>query len=321
LHISVIIPAYNVAPYLRDAMTSVIGQTCRDWSMVVVDDGSTDSTARVASGFANERVSLIRQDNAGVSAARNRGIAGSRSDACLFLDADDWLAPDALARLAGTLAASPAAVACVGAYARYTIDGITRFTPPPSCEHLLERLLVGNLFPNGGHLLIRRAAIDRAGGFRRGLRYGEDWEYWTRLALLGDFVPAASRDPLLFVRERPGSAYLRMATDPAWFEAATDAVYGNPDIIRRFGADALRALRRRAEAETAWVIGRELIRHGRHRDGWRWLAASLRRAPALKRFAMAALSAAGIGPFRPYPPLSAGEARNSMRDSRYGVHQ
>ena len=255
--------------------------------------GPPISTALVAAGVPDARISLIRQDNAGVSAARNRGIAASVSDACLFLDADDWLAPDALARLARALAASPGAVASTGAYARQAFDGTTWLAPAPGCGNLTERLLVRNLFANGGHILIRRAAIDRAGGFHTGLRYGEDWEYWTRLALLGDFVPAGGRDPVLFVRERPGSAYRRMAAEPACYDAATAAVYGNPDIIRRFGADRLRALRRRADAETAWVVGRELIRHGRQRDGWRWLARSLRRMPALKRFALAALSARG----------------------------
>jgi glycosyltransferase involved in cell wall biosynthesis len=302
-------------------MASVVAQTYRDWSMVVVDDGSTDATARVACSMSDARISLIRQDNAGVSAARNRGIASGFADACLFLDADDWLAPDALARLAGALAATPAAVASVGPYARQAIGGGTRLARSPRCDGLLKRLLVGNLFANGGHLLIRRTAIDRAGGFHTGLRYGEDWEYWTRLALLGDFVPAAARDAVLFVRERPGSAYLRMATDPACFEAAIGAVYGNPAIIHRFGADALRALRRRADAEAAWIIGRELIRHGRRGDGWRWLGRSLRGAPALKRFALAALSGAGMGPFRPYPLRPAGRTRESMRNSRDGLHQ
>jgi glycosyltransferase involved in cell wall biosynthesis len=302
-------------------MTSVIGQTYRDWSMIVVDDGSTDSTSRVAGSFTDRRISLICQDNTGVSAARNRGIAAAASDACLFLDADDWLAPDALARLAETFSDSPAAVASVGGYARQTAGRITRFAPPPCRENHLQRLLVRNLFANGGHLLVRRAAIDRAGGFRTGLSYGEDWEYWTRLALLGDFVPAACRDPVLFVRERPGSAYLRMATDPARFEAATSVIYANPDIIRRFAPEALRALRRRADAETAWVIGRELIRHGRHRDGWRWLGRSLRRMPTLKRFGLAALSWAGIGPFRPYPASIAAATRDGVQTSRDGVYQ
>jgi glycosyltransferase involved in cell wall biosynthesis len=289
--------------------------------MVVVDDGSTDSTARIADSYPDTRIRLIRQDNAGVSAARNRGIAASTSGACLFLDADDWLAPEALARLAAALSASPSAVAAAGSYARCSGSATTRFAPPLGRGDLLERLLVRNLFANGGHLLIRRAAIGRAGGFHPGLSYGEDWEYWTRLALLGDVVPAATRDPVLFVRERPGSAYLRMATDPARFEAAADVIYGNPDITRRFGADRLRALRRRADAETAWVIGRELIRHGRRAEGWRWLGRSLRGSPGLKRAGLAGLSWTGIGPFRPYPARIAGEPCDGMQNSRDGVHQ
>nr|WP_294517681.1 glycosyltransferase family A protein [uncultured Rhodopila sp.] len=306
LHISIIIPAYNVAPYLGDAMLSVMAQTYRDWSMVVVDDGSTDSTARVAAGFSDPRICLICQDNRGVSAARNRGSATAGSDACLFLDADDWLDPDALERLSRTLVDSPAAVAAVGSYARITQDRMVRFAPPPPCGDVLEQLLVRNLFANGGHVLIRRCAINTAGGFRTGLCYGEDWEFWIRLALLGRFVAIPGRKPVLFVRERPGSAYHRMAAEPACFEAAADAVYRNPDLRRRFGADRLAALRRRTEAETAWVIGRELIRHGDRRQGWQWLGRSLRAAPTLRRFALAALSGTGLGPFRPYPDAREG---------------
>ena len=98
-------------------MVSVLAQTHRDWSLVVVDDGSTDGTGDVAAGFADRRIALIRQPNAGVSAARNRGIGEllDRSAAILFLDADDWLAPDALSRLAATLDASRGAIAAVGA--------------------------------------------------------------------------------------------------------------------------------------------------------------------------------------------------------------
>src|SRR5271166_566814 len=268
--------------------------------MVVVDDGSTDGTTCIAAMVADPRISLIRQDNAGVSAARNRGIAASTSDACIFLDADDWLAPDALLRLAVALDASPRADAASGGYARVAPDGSTRSVRPPPQGALLERLLVRNLFANGGHLLIRRAAIEAAGGFRIDLSYGEDWEYWTRLALRGPFVSTRSSDPVLFVRERPGSAYLRMAIDPVRFEPSFDAVYRNPAIVQRLGANRLKDFRRRAEAETAWVIGRELIRHGRSRDGRRWLGRSLWQAPTLKRIGLAGLSWMRRGPFRPY---------------------
>ncbi|HYZ23506.1 MAG TPA: glycosyltransferase family A protein, partial [Rhodopila sp.] len=94
MHVAVVTPAFNVAPYIADAIASVIAQTHRDWSLVVVDDGSTDPTAEVATSFRDPRIHILRQPNSGVSAARNRGIAeAGRSDAFLFLDADDWLAP------------------------------------------------------------------------------------------------------------------------------------------------------------------------------------------------------------------------------------
>jgi glycosyltransferase involved in cell wall biosynthesis len=300
LHIAVIIPAFNVAPYLRDAITSVLHQTHPDWTMVIVDDGSTDATPGIAGQFADRRINLVRQDNAGVSAARNRGIAASTSAVCLFLDADDWLAPNALARLAAALDAAPAAPAASAACAHVSPGGSVHLAPPPPHGALLRRLLVRNLFANGGHLLVRRAAIEAAGPFRTDLRYGEDWEYWTRLALLGPFAASPGHDPVLFVRERPGSAYLSMATDPACFAPALNAIYANPAIAHRLGMRCLSRARRRAEAENAWIIGRELIRHDRLPEGLRWLARSLRAAPTLKRIGLASLSWTRAGPFRPY---------------------
>ena len=115
MRIAIIIPAFNVAPFLRQTVNSVIDQTHLDWELVVVEDGSTDATASVAASFGDARIRLIRQDNAGVSAARNRGLRHAGSpDALLFLDGDDWLAPDALIVLSDTLEAAPWAVAACG---------------------------------------------------------------------------------------------------------------------------------------------------------------------------------------------------------------
>jgi hypothetical protein len=226
------------------------------------------------------------------------------ADACLFLDADDWLAPDALTRLAAVLDSHPDAIAVSGRCARAAADGPILLARPPPAGDLLARLLVGNLFANGGHLLIRWSAIRSAGFFRDDLSYGEDWEYWTRLAAQGPFAALpGSGAPILFVRETPGSAYLRMATDPACFTACLDAIHGNTTVVKRFAPSRLMDLRRRAEAEMAWVIGRELIRHGRLRDGWHWLGRSLRQAPTLKRLGLAGLSWTGLGPFRPYQAI------------------
>ena len=111
MRIAVVTPAHNVAAYIGVTIASVIAQSHPDWAMLVVDDGSTDRTAEAVAGFADPRLRLLRQANQGVSAARNRGLAVADGEAVLFLDADDVLAPDALARLVRALEAAPDAVA------------------------------------------------------------------------------------------------------------------------------------------------------------------------------------------------------------------
>lgn len=287
-------PAFNAAAWISDAIASVLAQTHADWRLVVADDGSTDDTGDIAAGFADPRILLIRQANAGVSAARNCGAAHCADVASvLFLDADDTLAPDALSRLASALENTPGAVAAVGAY---TIVG-TRRVRQPAAGDLLKRLLVRNLFANGGHVLIRAEAI--GAGFRTDIAYGEDWEFWIRLALQGPFA-AAGGAPLLFVRQHDGGAYRRLAADPASFRPCMQAIFGNPVLLARFDAAALAAIRRRTRAENAWVVGRELIRHGKIRAGRAWLRHSLREAPSVKRAALLAASHFGVGPFVRY---------------------
>jgi len=311
LRITVVTPAFNAAPFIADAIRSVLAQTHGDLRLVVVDDGSTDATAAVVTGFADPRLTLIWQCNAGVAAARNRGMAAADGEALLFLDADDWLEPTALATLAATLHAAPEAVAAVGPYARVDAEG--RLTqrrnrrPRPAPPDVLARLVVQNQFANGGHVLIRRTAARRAGTFLPGVVYGEDWEYFVRLALLGPFSYVPAAPSLLFVRSRAEGAYRRFAADPDAFAPCMAAIFGNPDLAEQFGAARVEALRRRAEGENAWIVGRELIRQGRVGEGRYWLARSVAAAPSPRRVALLAaahvlplLPRAWRGPFRSY---------------------
>jgi glycosyltransferase involved in cell wall biosynthesis len=303
VHVAVITPAYNVAPYIGDAIRSVLGQTHTDWSMVVIDDGSSDATSDIVSTFCDDRISLIQQPNAGVSAARNSGIAARAmkpKDAVLFLDGDDWLAPCALADLMTALDMHPTAIAAVGRYVRVRIDGTGKLAHTPPHGYLLPALLNRNLFANGGHLLIRSEIIDQAGPFRQDLHYGEDWEYWTRVALFGPFAALRRRPATLFVRERPGSACHGAGCDPALHACARDAIYSNPEIIDVIGQKRLSGLRRSVDAETAWTIGREFVRHGELAVGNRWLCRSLFSRPTVKRLFMMPLAWTGTGPFRQY---------------------
>jgi glycosyltransferase involved in cell wall biosynthesis len=312
--VSILTPAYDVARFVGAAVDSVLAQTFPDWEMIVVDDGSRDGTAAVVAERRDPRIRLIAQENAGVSAARSRAMAEARGEAILFLDADDWLAPDALSRLLAALASAPEAVGAYGGYAVMAEDAgpgdapLRRKAGPFPSGDLLETLLVENLFANGGHLLLRREAVRQAGPFLPQLRYGEDWEYWIRLSLQGPWAVAAGAAPILYLRQRAGSAYHRMARDPAAFAPAMLAIWGNPALEARLGRSRFLQIQRRAEAENAWIVGRELIRHGQRAQGLERLRASVAQAPTPKRalllaaaHAMPVLPRALHGPFVAYP--------------------
>ena len=143
MHTSIIIPAYNAATWIGSCLGSVLAQTHGDWDAIVVDDGSTDGTAELVAGFADPRIHLIRQDNAGVSSARNRGLSAlPATDSVLFLDADDWLAPDALARLIKPLETFPRAIAAAG-----PCGFMREHAAPGSRPYRIKRPPAGDLFP------------------------------------------------------------------------------------------------------------------------------------------------------------------------------
>jgi glycosyltransferase involved in cell wall biosynthesis len=326
--VSIVTPAHDVAAFVADAVRSVRAQSHPGLELILVDDGSRDGTARQAEHAAegDPRIRILRQGNAGVSAARNAGIAAAKGEALLFLDADDWLATDGLARLVAALAAAPHAVAAYGPWAPMPEstrpgDAPSRVkTGPFPTGDILRRLLRRNLLVNGGHALIRRAAFEAAGGFHPGIRYGEDWECWIRLALRGRFVRVTGNAPLLFVRERAGSAYRRLARDPEAFAPAMAAIWSNPDLAARLGP-RLPGLRARAEAENAWVVAKERLRHGTP-DALRRLRAAFAAAPTPRRAALLAaahllpvLPARFHGPFARYPRATLETADGTIRNT------
>src|SRR5574337_356453 len=104
--VSVVVPAYNAAAFLRRAIDSVLGQTAVDLELLVVDDGSTDATLQLLAGY-GERLRAISQVNAGPAGARNRGLALARGRYIAFLDADDWWLPEKLGRQVALLDSRP----------------------------------------------------------------------------------------------------------------------------------------------------------------------------------------------------------------------
>lgn len=96
--LSVVIPVYNVEPYLRECLDSVLSQSYADWEAVCVNDGSTDGSATILEEYAakDQRIQVITRSNGGLSAARNTGMNAAQGEYILFLDSDDWLESNAL---------------------------------------------------------------------------------------------------------------------------------------------------------------------------------------------------------------------------------
>ena len=94
--VSIITPVYNAEKYIKETINSVLNQTYSSWELLVIDDGSTDSTAKIVKSFSDSRIILIQQENGGVSSARNKGIDLARGKYITFLDADDILPPHSL---------------------------------------------------------------------------------------------------------------------------------------------------------------------------------------------------------------------------------
>lgn len=190
--VSVVIPLYNKAAYIADAVRSVQAQTFSDFELLVVDDGSTDGGGAVARAAADQRLRLIRQDNAGAGAARNAGIAAARGRWIAFLDADDRWRPSRLARQLGILDRHPDLVWAAGGYVTL-LPGALAARPAPALEapwwaapevveDALHPLAVGG-YVWTGTILARRDVLTALGGFEPALRSGQDLLLWVRLAL------------------------------------------------------------------------------------------------------------------------------------------
>jgi glycosyltransferase involved in cell wall biosynthesis len=174
--VSVVIPCFNQAHFLGEAIQSVESQTYREREIIVVDDGSTDATSEVAK---RHDVRYIRQDNRGVAVARNRGLGACRGEFLLFLDADDLLAEDAIAAGASCLNRKEDVAFVFG---RPDVAGLPPDLLPPRVESdFYLRLLESNYIWMPGLVLHRRRILDQLGGFDPRLGGGADYELYLRI--------------------------------------------------------------------------------------------------------------------------------------------
>jgi glycosyltransferase involved in cell wall biosynthesis len=266
--VTVVIAAYNAARFIRKTLDSVFAQSLESIEVVVVDDGSTDTTPAIVRSYLDQRLTVVRQKNSGVSAARNAGLAIARAPYIFFLDADDVLLPDALEKMAEMLDRKPDHVACYAHHMRIAEDDTVLSTTEdlrwkmfPAEETLRE--LVAKNFIVCGAICIRTDAARAVRGFNPALKLGEDWEFWCRLAVLGDFSAMADLVALKY-RQRFSSANYQLRKTPLRqnFEAIA-AVFSNPAIQQRFTPAELKHRRRLAEIDGFWAGARNAYVQGR----------------------------------------------------------
>ncbi len=180
--VTVVIPAYNAASTVAEAVDSALSQTVADVDVIVVDDGSTDSTADRAER--DGPVSVVRTENRGVSAARNEGIARAGGRFVAFLDADDLWEPGKLERQVDALEREPEAAMAVTGARDVDMSGATKeiWTPRESDDPCRDLLLNSMVMGNMSSPLIRRDELDRIGGFDPRFSQCADWDFFLRVS-------------------------------------------------------------------------------------------------------------------------------------------
>lgn len=235
LMISIVIPLYNKVNTIARALDTVLAQTYQDFEVVVVDDGSTDGGAAIVDQYADPRIRLIRQENAGVSAARNKGIAEARGEYVAFLDADDEWMPEFLEEIVALQQEFPKCRVQATAYLNnyHGSDKAIMLRRLPFTGTHGE---LGNYFEVAAHshppvcsicVCVNRDLLQKIGGFPVGVKSGEDLLVWAQLSICTCF--AYSIRPLA----RYNMTEMSLSNIPARFPDADDVVGRQLKTIKR----------------------------------------------------------------------------------------
>lgn len=262
LLVSTIIPTYNRAHIICEAVDSALAQTYRHIEVIVVDDGSKDDTLELLKGY-GDRIRVISQANGGPAAARNRGIAVSRGELVAFLDSDDIWLPEKIKQQVILLERAGASVPCClcnilmkwksGDRASFDIALLK-----PSAEEGLwlnvdEVLATRSVLFNQG-IIIRREVLDKIGGFDENIRYLEDYEFPLRLSLEGPW--AFIKTPLVVWRES--------MTNSVYKNSLREEVCTSQCMVEVFEAHLARVEETGRKLRLRRSVSRELKRARRH---------------------------------------------------------
>lgn len=203
--ITVLMPAYNVAAYIGEAIQSVLNQHFADFELVVVDDGSDDATAAFVEAFNDERIRLIRQEHQGVATALNNGLAQARGSYIARFDADDICLPDRLSRQLEFLTANPEYILC-GGNAEYIAAGgehlFNFYCQSQTHQEIIQQLSKSCPFIHSA-VMYKKEPVLKAGGYTVAALNFEDYLLWIQLSSYGKFFNLPEQ--MIKVRFNPGS--------------------------------------------------------------------------------------------------------------------
>lgn len=290
--VSIIMPCYNAASHLSLSVGSVFSQTCADWELVIVDDGSTDASwgelQRLAA--ADTRIRVFRQANAGAAAARNYGLLQARGLYTAFLDADDAWHPAFLEIMSAAFDRAPDAGIAYCGWQNLGLGG-ARDDPfiPPDYENMdkVESLLGGCRWPIHA-ALVRSRLIHDSGLFDENLSSCMDYDLWLRLGTIHKLV----RVPrvLAYYHHHGGEQITRNRARIAinHWRAQQKYLRANPSVIRSLGKSRIRQLTAgellhrgyvsywQRDLQAAWTIFRQVMQTGYVcRRDWKYLLPAL----------------------------------------------
>jgi len=181
--VSVLMSVHDGAPWVAEAVASILAQTAGDLELIVIDDGSADATPELLARVHDARLRVVRQERTGLTRALNRALALARAELVARLDADDVALPERLARQRAFLERRPE-IGLVGSAAREVdVAGApVRVVQPPADDAAIRRALIrANPFVHSS-VMLRRALLEAAGGYDETLPVGQDYDLWMRLA-------------------------------------------------------------------------------------------------------------------------------------------
>lgn len=283
--ISILMPCWNAASHLPATLASVLAQDFTDWELIIVDDGSTDASPALLAGVQDTRIQVLRQENQGVSAARNRALGLARGEFIAFLDADDTWTPNCLSRLLTALESDGEAVLAYCGWQNLGLQGGRGepFVPPDyECSEKEELLFAGCRWPIHA-ALSRRAALLAAGGFDTTLHNAEDYLLWLKVAVPARIIRVA--EVLAFYHFHEGQqASSRHAEAALQFLAAQQRyLEQHPGLQQRLGRRRLAQLTSgtlmqrgferywQRDLPSARCLFREVMRH-RHGGLREWIS-------------------------------------------------